>query len=79
MPTILTKDGFRFFFYSHEGSEPPHIHIIGKGGEMKVWLNTLSISKVYNLSPKEQRIVLEIVTVNVELFKKEWENFHGSL
>ena len=64
MPTILTKDGFRFFFYS---------------GEMKVWLNTLSISKVYNLSPKEQRVVLEIVAANVELFKKEWENFHGSI
>ncbi len=79
MPTILTKDGFRFFFYSHEGGEPPHIHVIGKGGEMKVWLNTLSISKVYNLSPKEQRVVLEIVAANVELFKKEWENFHGSI
>lgn len=79
MPTILTKDGFRFFFYSHEGGEPPHIHVIGKGGEMKVWLNTLSISKVYNLSPKEQRVVLEIVVANVELFKKEWENFHGSI
>ena len=79
MPTVLVKDGFRFFFYSHEGSEPPHIHIIGKGGEMKVWLSNLGISKVYNLSPKEQRIVLEIMSANVELFKKEWENFYGSV
>ncbi len=26
MPTVLRIDGFRFFFYSDEGSEPPHIH-----------------------------------------------------
>lgn len=79
MPTVLVKDGFRFFFYSHEGNEPPHIHIIGKGGEMKVWLSNLVISKVYNLSPKEQRIILEIMSANIELFKKEWENFYGSV
>jgi hypothetical protein len=27
MPTILRKDGFRFFFFSREGTEPPHIHV----------------------------------------------------
>ena len=79
MPTVLVKDGFRFFFYSREGNEPPHIHVIGKGGEMKIWLNSLDISKIYNLSPKEQRIVLEIVSSNIELFKKAWEDFHGSV
>ena len=79
MPTILTKDGFRFFFYSREGNEPPHIHVIGKGGEMKIWLSSLDVAKVYKLSPKEQRIVLEIVSVNKELFKTQWENYHGSI
>lgn len=27
MPTILRKLGFRFFFYSNEGNEPPHVHV----------------------------------------------------
>ncbi|MFM9947502.1 MAG: DUF4160 domain-containing protein [Saprospiraceae bacterium] len=27
MPTILKWLGFRFFFYSNEGNEPPHVHI----------------------------------------------------
>lgn len=78
MPTVLVKDGFRFFFYSREGNEPPHIHVIGKGGEMKIWLNNLNIAAAYALSPKEQRIALEIVVMNIELFKTEWEKFHGS-
>jgi hypothetical protein len=79
VPTVLVKDGFRFFFYSREGNEPPHIHVIGKGGEMKIWLGNLSIATVYALSPKEQRIVCEIAGANIALFKAEWEKFHGSL
>ena len=27
MPTILRILGFRFFFFSGEGAEPPHIHV----------------------------------------------------
>jgi hypothetical protein len=27
MPTVLRVSGYRFFFYSLEGSEPSHIHV----------------------------------------------------
>jgi hypothetical protein len=27
MPTVLRVKGYRFFFFSNEGAEPPHIHI----------------------------------------------------
>ena len=27
MPTVLRIKGYRFFFFSMEGDEPPHIHI----------------------------------------------------
>ena len=27
MPTLLRLNGFRFYFYSHEPNEPPHVHI----------------------------------------------------
>jgi len=27
MPTVLRIGSFKFYFYSHEPSEPPHIHI----------------------------------------------------
>lgn len=55
MPTILKEEGFRFLFYSREGQEPSYIHVVGDDGEMKVWLNDLSIAKIYNLSPKYQK------------------------
>src|SRR5262249_55675133 len=39
MPTVLIIQGFRFFFFSNEGSEPPHIHVEKGDGYAKFWLN----------------------------------------
>lgn len=77
MPTILRELGFRFFFYTREPNEPPHIHIIGRSGEAKVWLNDLSFQKVYNLKPKDQKDILQIVLKNRKMFLKEWRKYHG--
>jgi hypothetical protein len=76
MPTVFRQDGFRFFFYSHEGSEPPHIHVIGKGGEAKIWLRPVMISKTYNLSLRDHKRILEIVRINVKLFLEKYEEWH---
>ncbi len=27
MPTVMRIGPFRFYFYSHEPNEPPHIHV----------------------------------------------------
>lgn len=39
MPTIMRIDGYRFFFFSNEGSEPPHIHVEQAERYAKFWLN----------------------------------------
>ncbi|MGA9673313.1 MAG: DUF4160 domain-containing protein [Terracidiphilus sp.] len=41
MPTVFRERGFRFFFYSNEGTprEPVHIHIEKDNVEAKFWLN----------------------------------------
>ncbi len=77
MPTIFTKNGFRFFFYSHEGKEPAHIHVIGRGGEIKIWLHPVEIARVYRLSAKDQRDVLNIVEENAILLLEKWKEWHG--
>lgn len=77
MPTVLRKNGFRFFFYSGEGNEPPHIHVIGRGGEVKVWLDTLVISRSYNLKASDQKEVLSITKENVKMLIEAWRKFHG--
>ena len=39
MPTVLRWNGYRFYFFSNEGSEPPHIHVDKAGHTAKYWLN----------------------------------------
>lgn len=38
MPTVLIIEGFRFFFFSNEGVEPPHIHVEKADAYAKFWL-----------------------------------------
>jgi len=45
MPTVLRIKGFRFHFYSDEGSEPPHIYVRSADGECKFWLTTISLAR----------------------------------
>lgn len=44
MPTILRKDGWRFFFYSLENGEPPHVHVRKGDAEAKLWLDRLTFA-----------------------------------
>ncbi len=77
MPTVFRKNGFRFFFYSREGNEPPHIHVIGRGGEAKLWLDPVEFSKVFQLRPKDQTEILKITEENIKLFLEKWNEWHG--
>jgi hypothetical protein len=75
MPTVLKKHGYRFHFFSNERNEPPHIHITGNGGEMKVWIPNLRVDFSYGLSPAEQKRVMNVVKENLALFQEKWNEF----
>jgi len=36
-------DGYRFFFFSNEGTEPPHIHVERGDGYAKFWLEPVEL------------------------------------
>jgi len=57
MPTILKWLGFRFFFYSNEGNEPPHIHIEKGEAVGKYWLNPVKKDYMRNFTPSEEKKV----------------------
>ena len=43
---------------------------------MKIWLKNVTVAKVYNLSPKHQKKVVDIVEENKDLLLSEWRNYH---
>ena len=77
MPTVLRQFGYRFFFYSNEGQEPPHVHIEGHGGEMKVWLQPVKVSEAYNIPLHKQSKVIEVVKKNKRKLLNAWRHFYG--
>ena len=78
MPVIFREDGYRFHFYSHEGSprEPVHIHVSRPGGTTKLWLYPM-VRMAYNrrMDPREMRVIEEIVVRRREEIEGEWNAF----
>jgi Domain of unknown function (DUF4160) len=75
MPTILRILGFRFFFYSNENAEPPHIHVEKGDGYGKYWLDPVEKDYMHNFTKKEEKQVEEIVLENQSFFKTKWHEF----
>jgi hypothetical protein len=46
VPTVLRHGGYRFFFFSNEGTEAPHIHIASGGSYAKFWLDPVEVADV---------------------------------
>ncbi|MCI0405089.1 MAG: DUF4160 domain-containing protein, partial [candidate division Zixibacteria bacterium] len=44
MPTVARIKGFRFFFFSNEGHEPPHIHVEHGDKYAKFWLEPVELA-----------------------------------
>ncbi len=44
MPTVLRLRGHRFFFFSNEGKEAPHIHVESAGRYAKFWLRPVELA-----------------------------------
>ena len=44
MPTVLREAGYRFYFYSRENDEPPHIHVEHGDKLAKYWLDPVELA-----------------------------------
>ena len=78
MPTIYCEEGFRFFFYSHEPGEPPHVHVEKGDGGAKLWLQDASVARNSGLKPKELSAVAAIVRAKRESMLEAWHGYFGT-
>jgi hypothetical protein len=44
MPTLSQWNGYRFFLYSADRDEPPHVHVVKGEHEAKVWLSDCTVA-----------------------------------
>jgi hypothetical protein len=65
---LLRVRGFRFFFYSMEGREPPHIHVAHAGRYAKFWLEPVSVADARGVRAHEMIEIRQIVVENAQFF-----------
>jgi hypothetical protein len=77
MPTVLRVSGFRFFFYSLEGAEPPHIHV-ERGDEVaKFRLDPVDLAESHGFRPHELRRIRRLVIQYRLSFLEAWHAHFG--
>ena len=78
MPTILRDGPYRFFFYSGDRGEPPHVHVERDDGEAKFWLDPVRMEWSRGFSRREVQRLQAIVEASQSFLLERWnEYFHG--
>ncbi|ATP17411.1 DUF4160 domain-containing protein [Sphingobium yanoikuyae] len=77
MPTILRLDGYRFYFYSHEPNEPPHVHVDKGGASIKVWLDPISLARNTGFRRQEINGIITMVEAHRARLLEAWHEYFG--
>ncbi len=75
MPTVLRIGRFRFFFYSNENDEPPHIHVKAAENEAKFWLNPVRLAFNYGYKDHELNEIERLVKENQIALWEAWDDY----
>lgn len=76
MPTILTKNGFRFFIPTLD-HKPAHVHVEKANGQAKFNLNPVEVIKTKGMKMSEINEAFIIACQHQAQLIKAWENIHG--
>ena len=73
MPVALRVKGYRFFFFSLEGHEPPHIHVEQAERFAKFWLNPVTLVKSRGVRSNELSEIQKIIEENRDILLEKWD------
>jgi hypothetical protein len=75
MPTALRVNNFRFFFYSNEGVEPPHVHVeFGGDGYAKYWLTPIVLDRSRGLDNPRLGEIRDLIEQHHQLLLNAWND-----
>ncbi len=75
MPTVKFIGPYRFFFYSGDRDEPPHIHVERDNHTAKFWLHPIRLQNSGRFKRKELNRIQKLVEENQTLFLEEWNEY----
>lgn len=77
MPTILRLNSYRFYFFSHEPNEPPHIHVDRDEASLKAWLEPVALARNRGFRPREINAILVMVEEHRPVLLEAWYEHFG--
>ncbi|MBS4027453.1 MAG: DUF4160 domain-containing protein [Ignavibacteriales bacterium] len=75
MPNVLRIQSYRFYFYSHEPNEPPHVHIDKDRLSAKFWLRPIRLAKNFGFSSVELRKLQQLVEEHQQQLLASWNEY----
>ena len=75
MPTVLRVRGYRFFFWSNEGREAPHIHVESADNYAKFWLEPVELTRSVGYNASELSLLRRIVESQREMLVERWRDY----
>ncbi|ANY21267.1 hypothetical protein A6F68_02777 [Tsuneonella dongtanensis] len=78
MPTIFRIGPYRFYFFSNEGLEPPHVHIDRDEATAKVWLDLIELARSRGFRPQEIGGIMRLVEERQAELLEAWHDHFGT-
>ena len=75
MPTVkIPGSPYRFFFYSNEAGEPPHVHAARAGNEAKFWLGqSVTLARNDGFAAHELTQIKKLIIEHENTIQKAWD------
>ncbi len=78
MPNVLKSGPYRFYFYSHEPNEPPHVHVDRDDLSAKFWLEPVELARNLGFTPHELNRLERLVQEHRNDFLEAWDEHLGA-
>lgn len=77
MPTVLRVGPYRFFFYSADREEPPHVHVEREVKWAKFWLDPVRLHESQGFNRAEINRLRKLVARSEFRLLEAWDEFFG--
>jgi uncharacterized protein DUF4160 len=77
VPTVLRTGPYRFYFYSHEPNEPPHVHVDRETKSAKFWLQPVGLARNFGFSAMELGKLQSLLEEHQRELLEAWDGYFG--
>lgn len=77
MPTVLRVGAYRFFFYSSDRDEPPHVHVERDHNVAKFWLDPIRLHSSGGFPRPGINQIAKLVADHQTELVEAWNEYFG--